>query len=115
VNLRTGEISVGFGSNVKYFAIHEFGFQGEVQVKQHSRRTVGQKFNNRGKLTKRTTERMKKNLRNGGSSGTMVRAHRRKLDVPARAPLGTELKSIRTRAAFMLALKKALEPLLRGK
>lgn len=114
LNLRTGEISVGFGSNVAYFAIHEFGFTGDVQVKGHTRRTVAQKFNARGKLTKNVTARMKKNLRSGGSSGTQVRPHKRRLKVPARAPLGTELKSITTRAAFLRALRNALEPLLKN-
>lgn len=125
VNLRTGEISVGFGSNVAYFAIHEFGFTGDVQVKGHTRRLDGgQKFV-RGKLTKGYQARLKKKLternlagtRKAGSlaTTTQVRAHKRKLKVPARAPLGTQLQSIQTRAAYLRSLRNALEPLLRGK
>lgn len=113
LNLRTGEISVSFGSNVVYFAIHEFGFQGDVQVKGHTRRAVGRKFNNRGRLTKATTERMKKNLRSGGSSATQVRPHKRRLKVNARAPLGTQLKHVSTRLAFLKALRSAIEPMLK--
>jgi hypothetical protein len=125
VNLRTGEISVGFGSNVAYFAIHEFGFTGEVQVKGHTRRLDGgQKFV-RGKLSKGYQKRLKKKLternlagtRKAGSlaTTTQVRAHKRKLKVKPRAPLGTQLKSITTRAAFLRNLRIALEPMLRGK
>lgn len=124
VNLRTGEISVGFGSNVKYFAVHEFGFDGQVKVKGHQRRLIGPaKVNTRGKLTKKYQDRLKKKLteRNlagvkpGNASGTQVRGHTRRVKVPARAPLGTQLKSISTRAAFLRGLRSALEPLLRGK
>lgn len=115
LNLRTGEISVGFGSNVAYFAIHEFGFTGEIQVRGHTRRSVAQKFNARGKLTKGVQARMKKNLRSGGSSGTQVRPHKRKLKIAARAPLGTQLASITTRAAYLRALRDALEPLLKNR
>lgn len=125
LNLRTGEISVGFGSNVAYFAIHEFGFQGDVQVKGHTRRLDGgQKFV-RGKLSKGYANRLKKRLRERELSGkrdarvlagaTQVRPHKRRLKVPARAPLGTQLRAITTRAAYLRALRDALEPLLRGK
>lgn len=125
LNLRTGEISVGFGSNVIYFAIHEFGFTGDVQVKGHTRRLDGgQKFV-RGKLTKGYQKRLKKKLternlagtRKAGSlaTTTQVRPHKRKLKVAARAPLGTQLKAITTRAAYLRALRDALEPMLRGK
>ncbi|WP_193214934.1 HK97 gp10 family phage protein [Luteolibacter marinus] len=121
LNLRTGEISVAFGSNVVYFAIHEFGFKGQVPVKSHTRRTIAQKFNNRGKLTKDYQRRLKKKLAGRHFDGsrqkvaTTVRAHNRKLNLPARAPLGTQLKDISTRAAFLRAFRNALEPLLRGK
>ena len=125
VNLRTGEITVGYGSNVSYFSIHEFGFQGDMQVKAHTRRLDGgQKFV-RGKLSKGYQNRLKKKLternlagtRKAGSlaTTTQVRAHKRKLKVPARAPLGTQLQSIQTRAAYLRSLRNALEPLLRGK
>jgi hypothetical protein len=116
---------VGFGSNVAYFAIHEFGFTGDVQVKGYTRRLDGgQKFV-RGKLSKGYQTRLKQKLternlagtRKAGSlaTTTQVRAHKRKLKVPARAPLGTQLKSISTRAAFLRGLRTSLEPLLRGK
>ncbi len=125
LNLRTGEISVSLGSNVVYFAIHEFGFTGDVQVKGHTRRTTGAQKFLRGKLTKNYQARLKKKLTNRNlnatrkpgslATTTQVKPHKRKLKVAARAPLGTQLRHISTRLAFMKALRNALEPLLRGK
>lgn len=123
LNLRTGEISVGFGSNVAYFSIHEFGFTGDVQVQGHTRRLDGgQKFV-RGKLSKSYQDRLKKKLtarnlagtRKAGSlaTTTQVRPHKRKLKIAARAPLGTQLGHITTRAAFLRALRDAIEPMLK--
>lgn len=123
VNLRTGEIAMQFGANVVYFSIHEFGFQGQVGVRQHTRRLAGPQKFRRGKLTKAYQTRLKQRItrRNlagatpGNAGGTTVRAHRRKVDMKARAPLGTQLKDRTTTAAFLRALRNALEPLLRGK
>jgi hypothetical protein len=125
VNLRQGTITTGYGSNVNYFAIHEFGFQGDVQVKSHTRRLDGgQKFV-RGKLSKGYQTRLKKKLTERNLAGTrkpgslatttQVRAHKRKLNVKPRAPLGTQLKHVSTRASYLRNLRNALEPLLRGK
>lgn len=123
LNLRTGEISVGMGSNVAYFAIHEFGFTGDVQVKGHTRRLDGGRKFVRGKLSKGYQTRLKKKLternlagtRKAGSlaTTTQVRPHKRKLKVAARAPLGTELKARTTTLAYLRALRDALEPLLK--
>jgi phage gpG-like protein len=121
VNLRTGEIAIQFGSNMVYFAIHEFGFKGAVQVRGHTRRLLGEKKFQRGRLTKGYQERLKKKLSGrhfdgrGAATTAQVKPHKRKLDVKARAPLGTQLKHVSTRAAFLRALRTALEPLLRGK
>lgn len=136
VNLRTGEVTIGFGSNVVYFAIHEFGHKGSVQVKSHTRRLTNPgKPNRRGKLSKNYQARMKKLLAGRhfdgrtrktkigdrsydvkvGKTFAEVRAHKRKLKVPARAPLGTQLKHITTRAAYLRNFRRELEPLLRGK
>jgi hypothetical protein len=120
VNLRTGEISMSFGSNLIYFAIHEFGMQGDVQVKGHTRRLVPTgKVNSRGRLSKRYQERLKKKLAANHFEGAglktvaHVRPHKRRVKVPARAPLGTQLKHITTRAAFLRNMRQQLEPLLR--
>lgn len=114
VNLRTGEISMQFGSNVVYFAIHEFGMHADVQVKGHTRRLVNPgKLNRRGRLSKGYQERLKKKLASGGKTTAQVRPHKRKVKVPARAPLGTQLNHITSRAAFLRNLRQQLEPLLR--
>lgn len=84
INATTGEVTMGFGSNVRYFAIHEFGFKGAVAVKAHKRR-----------------------------NGQSVRAHRRNVNIPARAPMRTELETNRTKTlvidAVTRAAKKALD------
>jgi len=62
----THTVTMGFGSNVKYFAIHEFGFSGSVPVRAHNRR------------------------------GRPVRAHSRFVRIQAREPMQTELRHTRT-------------------
>lgn len=52
-----GEMTVAMGSNVKYFRVHEFGFEGSVRVKAHNRK------------------------------GRPVREHARSVRIQARAPL----------------------------
>lgn len=66
--IREGDstVSMSFGSNVRYFAVHEFGFQGNVPVRAHSRR------------------------------GRPVRAHSRAVRIVARQPMTTELLHPRT-------------------
>lgn len=76
-------VQVRFGSNVKYFAIHEFGFKGKVQVRAHTRR------------------------RKGGKS-SKVKAHPRNLTIAARAPLGTELSGDRARRAYFEQIGRQL-------
>ena len=119
INARTGEVSVGFGSNVVYFAIHEFGFKGQVHVKGHTRRNAGpQKLNSRGRLTKASQAKLKKVLterRQGkGAVSSQVKPHGRRLNVPARRPLGTQLEAITTTAAFSRNLKRELQTLLKS-
>lgn len=100
LNASTGEIEVSFGSNVKYFAIHEFGMTGTQQVKGHVRRLTGAQSFRRGKLTKKSSNNLKSVLQRGGKTTANVRPHSRKVDVPARAPLGTVLRGVRTNNLF---------------
>lgn len=113
INMRTGEVSVSFGSNVAYFAIHEFGYKGTVHVKGHTRRNAGAKKMMRGKLTKVSQARLKDALRKGSVS-SQVKPHGRKVNVPARRPLGTQLEAITTTAAFSRTLKTELQNLTRN-
>lgn len=114
INVRTGTLTMSYGANVIYFNIHEFGYQGDVQVKAHTRRILNPgKPNSRGKLSKKYQERLKKNLRAGRKTTAQVRAHKRKLKISARAPLGTQLRHVSTRAAYLRNVREQLEPMLR--
>lgn len=90
INANTGEVTMGFGSNVSYFAVHEFGFKGAVAVRAHKRR-----------------------------NGQAVRAHRRNVNITARAPMRTELETNRTTSvvieAVTRAAKKALDRMEGGR
>lgn len=58
----------GIGSNVAYMGVHEFGFEGTVTVRTHSRRIAG------------------------SVETTTVRTHDRKVSIKARAPIQKGLK-----------------------
>ena len=66
INTGSNEVTMGFGSNVKYFGVHEFGFDGPVNVKAHQRK------------------------------GRPVRGHSRFIKIAARRPMFTELDHDRT-------------------
>lgn len=97
-----GSVSVAMGSNLKYFAIHEFG--GRFNVRAHSRRVVAARFNTRGRLTRATINRRLENA--GRSNVQQVRAHKR--TVPARRPLGTALDENASRYQISLAVSRAI-------
>ncbi|WP_052573075.1 HK97 gp10 family phage protein [Haloferula sp. BvORR071] len=103
VNLRTGEITVSFGSNVVYFAAHEFGFNGSIGVKAHQRKEKKP----RGRLRKSAQAAAKEAAK--PLKIVEIRAHNRRMKVPARRPLGTHLESEPTRVAFLLALKRGMQ------
>lgn len=109
VNETSGVISVSMGSNVSYYAPHEFGFRGRVQVKGHTRRNTPAPQTFRGRLTKGSQAAITDALRERELSGNRsrgrvnagyVRPHTRRVNIPARAPLGTELKTVQTRLTF---------------
>lgn len=62
VNPQNIDVRVSMGSNVSYFGAHEFGFNGKVQVKAHTR-----------------------------ENGAKVRAHLRHVRIPERAMVRTEI------------------------
>lgn len=77
------EVISSIGTNVKYAAVHEFGFHEIVQVRPHLRkRTRIQRFDAVDKLGKRKTVRRKVR-----GADIAVRAHDREMDLPARAPI----------------------------
>lgn len=60
------------GASVSYFAVHELGYDGDVMVPGHRRRA----YTRRGRRI----------------GETMVRSHRRRLVMPARAPMRTGIE-----------------------
>jgi phage gpG-like protein len=82
-------ITSSIGSNVEYFAVHEFGFHGTVTVRQHARR-ITQAFGR--PLSARTAT---------------VRTHTRRVDFPARRMLARSLTE--RRANYTASLSAALE------
>jgi hypothetical protein len=84
INSSTNEVTQGFGSNVRYFLLHELGFTGPAPVRAHTRKTASGKT-------------------------SQVRAHTRNLTIAARAPMTTELQSERTRKAYLVAINRELE------
>ena len=80
----SGEVVVKMGSNVRYFAVHEFGFAGSVRVRSHQRR------------------------------GRFVKEHSRRMKIPAREPLQTAIREHGARMyskAIANGLKKLIEAL----
>lgn len=90
INASTGEVTQGFGSNLRYFLIHEFGFSGPSPVRAHRRTTASGKVAN-------------------------VRAHTRNLTIAARAPMITELQSERTRTTYFRNINRELELAIDGR
>ena len=82
INTSDGVVSMGFGSNVKYFGTHEFGLSGSVGVKAHQRK------------------------------GRPVRAHSRYVKIPARAPMQTELRHARTEEIIFRNATRAITAML---
>ena len=72
-------VESSIGSNVIYAAVHEFGFEGDVQVRPHLRsRSTTQSFKFGGKTVRRKIR--------GADHG--VGTFTRHMNIPARAPFG---------------------------
>lgn len=83
-------ISASIGTNVKYAGVHEYGYSGSVGVRAHrrkvpSRDVFAQRLTKTGKVSKRKGEKI-------ASGVASVRAHRRTMQIPERAPLRTGLE-----------------------
>lgn len=105
--LADGGLRSSIGTNVLYAGVHEFGFEGEVNVRAHVRR-IGQRFqidNGRRSVTRSVAARLglltkKGKPRKGMATpvhqdhtGTMdVKAHMRKMKVPARRMFRTGIQ-----------------------
>jgi hypothetical protein len=122
VNASSGQASLSMGSNVSYYAGHEFGFRGRVQIKGHTRKAVrgnsrrdfqSEYSSFRGKLTKSTSRALKGNLKRGRANFSYVKPHTRNVRIPRRRPLGTELDSIQTRLTFYQKFNAAIRRILK--
>lgn len=110
VDASTGTVTVSMGSNVRYYAGHEFGFRGRQQVKGHTRKTIADNSRTpRGKLTKGAINKEKNRIQiTGRGRYSYVKPHTRRVNIPARRPLGTELDSIQTRLTFRKKIQAVL-------
>ena len=116
VDAATGTASVSMGSNVSYYAGHEFGFRGSVQVRGHTRKAVAEGSRNiRGGQTRKTISGRKQAAKRGRANFSYVRPHGRKVNIPARKPLGTELESINTRLTMWKRIGAVVHRILKLK
>jgi hypothetical protein len=79
-------VTGAMGSNVEYFGVHEWGYNGQVHVEAFTRRQKSRdvrevKYTKTGKVSKTKGKLV-------ASGIARVRAHTRWLGIPARAPLG---------------------------
>lgn len=112
----SGLISVSMGSNVSYFAPHEFGFKGQQQVRGHTRRAVAESARTpRGKLSVAQIVKTKESRKRGRAGYSYVKPHSRRVNIPARRPLATELEAIGTRLVFRKKITAVLNRFLSSK
>lgn len=111
-----GEIVSSIGSNVSYAGAHEFGFDGEVTVRAHTRRVFefmkGSKttliFDMKTGLIKRPG----KTTRRKTTGEVQVRQHQRHMRVPERAFIRRTLE--RRAGQYTAAIGQAVTDLLNG-
>lgn len=98
-------ISGSVGSNVAYAGVHEYGFSGTVNVRAFTRHVSPSQF---GTAIPKDA-RKNKTTQQAALGMEQVREHRRVLNIPARAPLGTGLRenSSTITAQIGLALQTA--------
>lgn len=115
LDVASGTISAALGSNVSYFAPHEFGFKGRVQVRGHTRKAVADaKRTSRGKLTKKAINDLKvSKLVRGRANYSYVKPHARQVHIPARRPLGTEIAAPATRASLWKLITAVVNRILK--
>ncbi len=85
-------VTGSMGSNVEYAGVHEYGFTGEVQVRSFRRQVSPTQFVKKGLGVLKGTKKLGKEAFKAALGMESVRAHRRRMNVPARAPLGSGLR-----------------------
>ncbi len=94
------------GTNVEYAAVHEYGFHGEVSVREHLRRILG------ARPTAAGQSRVSRDGRTRFVVGsTTVRAHMRNVNLPERSFLRSALHELESLAVSEIqrAAKNAIE------
>lgn len=81
-------VTASIGSPLRYAAVHEFGFEGDVQVKPFFRKNRhADQFGKIERVSKRTGKRYRSTVKTA-SGVASVKAHTRHMNIPARAPFG---------------------------
>jgi hypothetical protein len=117
IDAASGNIHLSMGANVNYYGPHEFGFRGRVQVQGHTRKAVANGATFRGRQSRKTINDRKNSILIRGRrwSYSYVKPHSRKVNVPARRPLGTELDAVTTRLTFSQKIKAVMNRFLTTK
>lgn len=107
------DISGIVGTNVEYAAIHEFGFKGQMSVKQHLRQLrTASKFVLRkvGRSNIGIYEKKPGKLTGGIAT---VKAHTRNINLPERSFLRTALAELSNSGVIKLEIDKSIERALK--
>lgn len=91
------QIVATVGTNVEYAAIHEYGFHGQVTVREHLRRSRAQMGLARfrmNKLGERIEVKGSYAKAGGGNGEVYVRSHTREVDLPERSFLRSALREM---------------------
>jgi phage gpG-like protein len=81
-------VTGSIGSQVRYAAVHEFGFDGDVQVKPFFRKNRHRDQFSRVERVSTATGRKYKTVAKTASGLSQVKGHKRHMRIPARAPFG---------------------------
>jgi phage gpG-like protein len=81
-------VTSSIGSPVRYAAVHEFGFDGDVQVKPFFRKYRGRDQFARAERVSQKTGRPYRTKIKTASGVSQVKGHARHMKIPARAPFG---------------------------
>jgi phage gpG-like protein len=81
-------VIASIGSPLRYAAVHEFGFEGDVQVKPFFRKNRhADQFGKIERVSRRTGRRYRSTVKTA-SGVAPVKAHSRHMKIPARSPFG---------------------------
>lgn len=81
-------VSASIGTNVRYAAVHEFGFEGDVQVRPFFRKNRRADRYEKFERVSRKTGRSYNATVKTASGVSPVKAHKRHMKIPERAPFG---------------------------